>query len=120
MNVIILRGPEIDKFRSSHVLREALAEELKQPGIAAALAAIAQNVTRFHTPEPIPGLHPDSVVAREFCTKRGHQQVLDTLAAMCAPTGKHLLEIEPQGMPDQFSAALPAEYADPRPPSQRK
>lgn len=119
MNVSVLRGPEIDRFRSSPALQEALAEELKQPGIAAALDALAKNITNFNTPEPIPGLHPDSVVAREFCTKRGQQQVLNTLRAMTVSTGKYSLEIEPQSMPPAFAGSIPPEYADPRPPNQR-
>lgn len=119
MNTAVLTGPAIHEFRNSAVLREALAEELKLPGISAALEALAKNITDFSTPEPIPGLHPDSVVAREFCTKRGNQQVLNTLKAMTVPTGKHLLETEPQGLPPAFASSLPVEYLDPRPPSMR-
>lgn len=119
MNTAVLTGPAIRHFRESAVLREALAEELKLPGITAALEALAKSIIDFSTPEPISGLHPDSVVAREFCTKRGNQQVLNTLKAMTVPTGKHLLEAEPQGLPAAFVGSLPEQYADPRPPNMR-
>jgi len=120
MNTAVLTGPAIQQFRESVVLREALTEELKLPGISAALEALARNIIDFSTPEPIPGLHPDSVVARDFCTKRGNQQVLNTLKAMTVPTGKHLLELEPVGMPAVFTGSLPEQYADPRPPNARE
>jgi len=119
MNTAVLTSPAIHDFRNSAVLRESLAEELKLPGISAALEALARNISDFSTPEPIPGLHPDSVVAREFCTKRGNQQILNTLKAMTVPVGKHALETEIAGMPAAFVGNLPAEYQDPRPPSQR-
>ena len=44
MNQPVLESPEITQFRSSIPLQAALAEELKQPGISAALAAIASTV----------------------------------------------------------------------------
>ena len=119
MNTAVLTIPAILHFRSSAVLREGLVEELKQPAIAAALEAIAKDITDFSTPEPIPGLHPDSVVAREFCTKRGNQQILNTLKAMTMPVGKHALEAEREKLPSEFVGSLPTEYADPRPPNQR-
>lgn len=119
MNTAVLTGPAIHEFRSSAVLREALAEELKLPGITAAFDAILTDLVSFSTPEPIPGLHPDSVVARKYSSMGGGLQVMNTLKAMTVPTGKHLLEVEPQGLPPAFVGGLPAEYQDPRPPSMR-
>lgn len=118
MNTPILTSPEISRFRSSAPLQEALKNELKLPGISAALAAIASTVKPRGIPESIPGNHPDTAIAHQYYRMFGVQQVISTLEALTVPTGKHDLE-RPVEVP-AFGANLPPEYADPLPPSERK
>ncbi len=110
MNTPVLTSPEISHFRSSAPLQEALKEELKLPGIAAAIAAIASTVLPRSIPQTIPGNHPDTAIAHQFYRMFGVQQVLSTLEAMTVPAGKHALEAAP-------AALVPfadSEHIDPR------
>ncbi len=119
MNTPVLASPEIQRFRTSVALQLALAEELKLPGIAAALAAIASTVLPRSIPDTIPGNHPDTAIAHQYYRMFGVQQVLSTLQAMTVPTGSHSLD-KMAGAPPAFAANLPDEYADPLPPNKRE
>jgi hypothetical protein len=117
MNQPVLESPEITQFRSSIPLQAALAEELKQPGIAAALAAIASTVLPRNIPPAIPGNHPDTAIAHQFYRMFGVQQVLSTLEAMTVPRGKHILEEVPTGLvPFAGSEHMDPRFRDPVPP----
>jgi len=118
MNTPILTSPEINRFRSSAPLQEALKTELKLPGISAAIAAIASTVLPRSIPGSVPGNHPDTAIAHQFFRMFGVQQVLSTLEAMTVSPGKHTLEQMPEV--DAFTTNLPPEFADPLPPSERK
>lgn len=118
MNEALLTGPAIDQFRDSQVLQESLRAAMAAPGFVQATKAIAESLLITEMPPPVPGLHPDSVVAREYMTVLGAQRVLSTLNAMAMTRGTHPLENLPV-LPDAFSTTLPAEYADPRPPDKR-
>ena len=118
MNEAILTGPAIDQFRDSQVLQASLREAMAAPGFVQATKAISESLLITSIPPPVPGLHPDSVIAREYMAVLGAQRVLSTLSAMAMTRGTHHLENLP-AMPDAFSAHLPAEFADPRPPHER-
>jgi hypothetical protein len=119
MNEALLSSPEINEFWTSVPLQVALKEELQQPGIKAALAAIASTVLPRNIPPSIPGNHPDTAIAHQFYRMFGVQQVLSTLEAMALPKGRHRLSNGAQPL-TEFEGSLPAEYADPRPPDQRE
>jgi hypothetical protein len=120
MNAPVLTSPEITHFRSSAPLQEALKEELKLPGIAAAITAIASTVLPRSIPQTIPGNHPDTAIAHQFYRMFGVQQVLSTLQAMTVATGKHALEKTPTGLePFANPSSIDPRFADPLPPDQR-
>lgn len=98
MNTPVLTSPEIRHFRSSVPLQESLKEELKLPGISAALAAIASTVLPRSIPQTIPGNHPDTAIAHQYFRMFGVQQVISTLEAMTVPTGRHDLEAAPAAL----------------------
>lgn len=117
MNTPVLSSPEITRFRSSLPLQEALKEELKLPGISAAIAAIASTVLPRNIPQTIPGNHPDTAIAHQFYRMFGVQQVLSTLEAMTVSTGKHDLEAAPAALvPFEDSDHFDPRYRDPHPP----
>ena len=117
MNTPVLVSPEIQKFRSSVPLQQALKAALEQPEIKAALEAIASTVLPRSIPETIPGNHPDTAIAHQYYRMFGVQQVLSTLEAMTVQAGKH--KLDQMGKVQAFEADLPPEYADPLPPSER-
>lgn len=119
MNEALLSSPEINEFWSSTLLQEALKEEMQQPGIKAALAAIASTVLPRGIPVSIPGNHPDTAIAHQFYRMFGVQQVLSTLEAMALPQGRHRLSNQAHPL-QEFESSLPAEYVDPRPPGKRE
>jgi hypothetical protein len=120
MNPSLLDGPAIRKFRSSAVLRDSLKNELLLPGISAALEAMEASLRITHTPESVPGLHPDSVVSREYFRIQGSQRTITTLRAMVASLGTHDLEKTPAGLePFADPSNIDPRFADPLPPDQR-
>jgi len=112
----VLDSPEIQLFRSSLPLQQALKEELKLPGISAALAAIASAVLPRGIPAAIAGNHPDTAIAHQYYRVFGVQQVLSTLEAMTVSTGKHKLEIEAAKEITPFGTTLDPRFASPTPP----
>ena len=119
MNKSYLESPEISEFLSSAVLRDSLREELKLPGIAAALSAIASAVEIRSIPGPIPGNHPDTAIAHQYYRAFGVQQVLNTLKVLSMEKGKrHPLEHEP--MVGEFTSTMDPRFRDPLPPGQRE
>jgi len=118
MNDALLNSPEIEEFWGSAVLQEALKQELQQPGIKAALAAIASTVLPRNIPPPIPGNHPDTAIAHQFYRMFGVQQVISTLEALAMPKGKHRLSNGAAAVA-AFEGNLPEEFADPLPPDKR-
>ncbi len=117
MNEALLSSPEINEFWGSPVLQQALQVELQQPGIKAALAAIASTTLPRNIPPPIPGNHPDTAIAHQYYRMFGVQQVLSTLEALAMPKGKHRLSNH--GAISEFTDGIDPRFADPLPPDQR-
>jgi len=113
----ILQSPEISEFQNSAVLRETLKEELKLPGISAALKAISSSIKPRSIPASIPGNHPDTAIAHQFYRLFGVQQVLSTLEALAMVKGKHPLDNFPDTQ--DFAQIDDPRYRDPKPPSER-
>ena len=117
MSTPILTSPEISRFRSSAPLREALKAELKLQGISAAMEAVLSCAMPTGFPDPVSGVHYDTVTAHDTHRRHGIYQALATIRAMATAPGKHDLEAGPQL--DAFSTNLPPQFADPRPPTER-
>lgn len=118
MNTPILSSPEISRFRASAPLREGLKTDLESTSFAAAMEAVLACALPTGFPDPMPGVHYDTVTSHDTHRRYGIYQAFATIKAMAAAPGKHALEQVPEV--DAFTTNLPPEFADPLPPSERK
>lgn len=107
-----LSSPEIQKFRTSELLTQGLKTLLSDPTLQQALQAIRVAATPATLPEPMPGVHYDTVIAHHFHTQMGVHRTLATLEMMCFSKGKSDFEQE-DSQSQPFASSLPADLATP-------